>query len=58
MVVVPTDTEVTISYGRTPVDWAAIGLTVLGIAAAVALARRPPPTVRALADTDQTTASP
>ena len=39
MVVVPTGTEVSLRYGRTPVDWAGIALTVLGLAGLLALAR-------------------
>ncbi|HEU5149146.1 MAG TPA: hypothetical protein VFU19_01545 [Iamia sp.] len=35
MVVVPTDTEVTMTYGRTPLDWAAYLLTFLGIIALI-----------------------
>jgi len=55
MVVVPTDTEVSLTYGRTPVDWAAILLTLAGIAGAVALARRPPVALRRLRDAPGTT---
>lgn len=50
MVVVPTDTEVELRYARTGLDWAAIVLTLLGIAGAVALIRRPPVRLRPLAD--------
>jgi hypothetical protein len=39
MVVVPTGSEVSLGYGRTPVDWAGIALTVLGLAGLAALAR-------------------
>ena len=42
MVVVPTDTEVTLSYGWTGVDLAAYGLTLLGLLALVALWRAGP----------------
>ncbi|MGH9246413.1 MAG: hypothetical protein ACRD29_19295 [Acidimicrobiales bacterium] len=42
MVVIPTDTHVELRYGSTPVDVAAYLLTLLGIGAAVWLARRPP----------------
>ncbi|MGH9084711.1 MAG: 6-pyruvoyl-tetrahydropterin synthase-related protein [Acidimicrobiales bacterium] len=42
MVVVPTDEEVELTYGREPVEWASYALTLLGIALAVVLARRPP----------------
>lgn len=48
MVVVPTDTEVRLSYGRTGVDLIAIVLSLLGIAGLVALARRPQVPVRDL----------
>jgi hypothetical protein len=54
MVVVPTDTEVELSYGRTGVDLVAIALTLLGIAGVVALARRPRVTVRELRPADGT----
>lgn len=40
MVVVPTDTEVQLSYGRIGVDYAAWALTLIGIAAVVVLTRR------------------
>jgi hypothetical protein len=46
MVVVPTDEEVQLTYGREPVEWASYALTLLGIALAVVLARRPPVPVR------------
>ncbi|MFP5322148.1 MAG: hypothetical protein ACLGIC_09920 [Acidimicrobiia bacterium] len=58
MVVVPTDTDVVLRYSRTPVDWLAIALTLLGVAGAVALARRPGVAVRPLRDPSGTTASP
>jgi len=45
MVVVPTGTQVELTYGREPVDWVAWLLTALGIALAVLLASRPPLTV-------------
>ena len=41
MVVVPTSTHVSLSYGRTPVDWLGIALTFLGLVGLVLLARRP-----------------
>jgi hypothetical protein len=41
MVVVPTDTEVSFHYGRTPIDLLALGLTLLGLVGLVLLARRP-----------------
>jgi len=50
MVVVPTDTDVRLRYARTGLDWAAITLTLLGVAGAVGLARRPPVRLRPLAD--------
>ncbi len=40
MVVIPTDTHVELRYGTTPVDVAGWGLTLLGIAGVVLLARR------------------
>jgi hypothetical protein len=44
MVVVPTERQVTLRYGRTPVDLAGIGLSVLGLAGLVFLGRwRPAP---------------
>jgi hypothetical protein len=43
MVVVPTSEEVTLRYGRTPVDVAAILLTVFGLVALGVLACRPRP---------------
>ncbi len=42
MVVVPTDTEVELTYGRTPVEYLAYALTLAGVAGLVLLARRPP----------------
>jgi hypothetical protein len=42
MVVVPTDTHVSLHYGWTPVDLFAWFLTILGLAGLVILARRPP----------------
>ncbi|MCB0971177.1 MAG: hypothetical protein KDA97_06620, partial [Acidimicrobiales bacterium] len=42
MVVVPTDTEVSMHFGRTPIDLLATGMTLLGIVGVVVLARRPP----------------
>lgn len=39
MVVVPTDTEVRMTYGRTPLDWAAYLLTFLGLLALIGLWR-------------------
>ena len=41
MVVVPTDTEVELTFGRTGIDWFAILLSLLGLVGLVALARRP-----------------
>lgn len=42
MVVVPTGTEVTLTYGREPVEWLAYAMTLLGVVLAIALARRGP----------------
>ncbi len=39
MVVVPTDTHVSLTYGRTGVDYLAIVLTLIGIGLAVAFVR-------------------
>jgi hypothetical protein len=39
MVVVPTDTEVRLTYGREPVEWVAYGLTLIGLAGLVLLVR-------------------
>lgn len=50
MVVVPTDTDVTLSYGRTGIDWISIVLTLIGVAALVACWRRGPVTLPALRD--------
>ncbi|MYA84458.1 MAG: hypothetical protein F4Y12_02620 [Acidimicrobiaceae bacterium] len=42
MVVVPTGTEVRMTYGRSPVEWFAMAVTLVGLAAVVwLLARRP-----------------
>src|SRR5690606_10376500 len=41
MVVVPTDTHVELTYGRTPVEYASYAATLLGIVGVVLLARRP-----------------
>lgn len=48
MVVVPTDTDVSFSYGRTLIDWLGIVLTLMAAGAVVLLARadRARPTVR------------
>jgi hypothetical protein len=54
MVVVPTDTEVRLSYGRTGVDLLAIVMSLLGVAGLVALARRPRIPVRELRPADGT----
>ena len=40
MVVVPTDTEVRLTYGRSPVEWLSLVLTLAGMAAAVWLLAR------------------
>ncbi len=42
MVVVPTATHVTLSYGYTPVDWIGFILSLLGVLGVVVLWRRPP----------------
>ncbi len=42
MVVVPTENEVELTYGREPIEWLAYALTLLGIGLAIWLARRPP----------------
>jgi hypothetical protein len=52
MVVVPTDTEVRLSYGRSGIDLLAIALSLVGVAGAVALARRAPVPVRDLRSAD------
>ena len=41
MVVVPTDTHVELTYGRTPVEYASYTATLLGIVGLILLARRP-----------------
>ncbi|WP_421119187.1 hypothetical protein ACE2AJ_17750 [Aquihabitans daechungensis] len=41
MVVIPTDTEVSMHFGRTPIDWLGIVLTLLGLIGLVWLARQP-----------------
>jgi hypothetical protein len=48
MVVVPTDEHVDLRYGRTGVDFLAIALTLLGLAAVVWLTRRPSPPMPAV----------
>ena len=35
MIVVPTDTEVRLTYGRSPVEWISMAITVIGLAAVV-----------------------
>ncbi|HKY65143.1 MAG TPA: hypothetical protein VJM49_02190, partial [Acidimicrobiales bacterium] len=42
MVVVPTDTHVELTYGRTPVEYLSYSLTLLGLVGLVLLWRRPP----------------
>ncbi len=42
MVVIPTDTEVSMHFGRTPVDWLGIGLTLVGLVGLLWLLRQPP----------------
>lgn len=51
MVVVPTDTEVTLDYTRTPVDLAAMAMSAVGLVLLVLLARRPPVAVEPLKPT-------
>jgi hypothetical protein len=41
MVVIPTDTHVSMHFGRTPVDWLGIIMTLLGLVGVVWLARQP-----------------
>jgi len=42
MVVVPTGTEIRMTYGRSPVEWFAMAVTLVGLVAVVwLLARRP-----------------
>lgn len=41
MVVIPTDTHVSMDFGRTPIDLGASALTILGLVGLVMLARRP-----------------
>ncbi len=43
MVVIPTEESVTLTYGRTPIDMAAIALTLLGIVGVILVARRATP---------------
>ena len=52
MVVVPTDTEVSLSYGREPVDLLAALLSLVGIGLVVVLARAGAVAVRPLRDPD------
>jgi hypothetical protein len=51
MVVVPTETEVSMRFGRTPVDLVAAGMTLLGLVGLVLLARARPIEVEPLAPT-------
>jgi hypothetical protein len=46
MVVVPTDRQVVLTYGREPIEWLGYLLTLAGVALAVLLATRPPVRVR------------
>jgi hypothetical protein len=46
MVVVPTSRHVSFTYGYTPVDWAGLGLTIIGLGLVVVLWRRPIPVFR------------
>ncbi len=50
MLVVPTDEEVTLRFARTPIDLVAVLLTLVGLGAAIALARAPRVRVRPLHD--------
>ena len=43
MVVVPTSTEVRLTYGRSPVEWFSMTVTLIGLAAAAWLVLRPGP---------------
>lgn len=52
MIVVPTDTDVSMTYGRTGVDLVAIALTLGGVALAVVLARAGPVAVPRLRELD------
>ena len=56
MVVVPTDTEVSLTYGRTGVDLLAVLLSLAGVAAAVALARAGAVRVPPLRERDEASA--
>jgi hypothetical protein len=59
MVVVPTGNEVTLRYGRTPVDVAGIGLSVLGLAGLVFLGRwHPAPLPARRPDDEESAAQP
>jgi hypothetical protein len=59
MVVVPTEGQVTLRYGRTPVDLAGIGLSVLGLAGLVFLGRwRPAPLPARRPDDEEPAAQP
>jgi hypothetical protein len=42
MVVIPNDTHVELTYGRTGVEWLSYALTLLGVVGLVLLLRRPP----------------
>ena len=47
MVVVPTDTEVRLVYGRSPVEWFSTAVTLAGLAAVAWLVLRPRRAARA-----------
>ena len=49
MVVIPTERHVSLKFGRSGADWAGIGLSLLGLAAVVAMARAKPLTLRRVA---------
>ncbi|MGV3760721.1 MAG: hypothetical protein ACO1PW_14430, partial [Actinomycetota bacterium] len=54
MVVVPTGTEVTLTYGREPVEWLGYAMTLLGVILAILLARRGPIPMRSTDGADRT----
>ena len=58
MVVVPTDTDVRLSYGRSAVEWLAMALTLVGLAAAGWLLTRPSRPTAADEDAPGTVAAP
>ena len=52
MLVVPTDTEVSMTFGRTGIDYFSYLLTLVGLVSAVALWRAGPVAVRRLREAD------